>query len=200
MPGDLGLDGRGRLYNERGRGINVSTPHAGEAATVMFVFSADGLAYDRHDVEGQKKIVADTYAGAGWPAPRLMAAMADAADFYFDSIGLVRMDRCTKGRVALLGDAGYGATCGGMGAGTAMVSSYILQPDDDQGRQRHHAPGLPALTWAVPPGSPTGRHRGGAPSEYPVGPRPAAAETCRRPPSGVRAGGGPRVEHGPDRP
>jgi 2-polyprenyl-6-methoxyphenol hydroxylase-like FAD-dependent oxidoreductase len=52
VPGDLGLDGRGRLYNEPTRGITVSTPHAGEAATVMFVFSADGLAYDRHDVEG----------------------------------------------------------------------------------------------------------------------------------------------------
>ncbi|KUL26097.1 hypothetical protein ADL12_33460 [Streptomyces regalis] len=31
-----------------------------------------------------------------------------------------------EGRVALLGDAGYGATMGGMGAGVAIVGAYVL--------------------------------------------------------------------------
>jgi 2-polyprenyl-6-methoxyphenol hydroxylase-like FAD-dependent oxidoreductase len=39
---------------------------------------------------------------------------------------MVRMKQWTKGRVALLGDAGYGATCGGMGTGLAVVCAYVL--------------------------------------------------------------------------
>ncbi|MBP2707523.1 hypothetical protein JOL79_27440 [Microbispora sp. RL4-1S] len=36
------------------------------------------------------------------------------------------MDHSTGGRVALAGDAGYGATFGGMGAGVALVTSHVL--------------------------------------------------------------------------
>jgi 2-polyprenyl-6-methoxyphenol hydroxylase-like FAD-dependent oxidoreductase len=45
---------------------------------------------------------------------------------YFDSISRVRAPRWTKGRVALLGDAAWGVTLGGMGVGTAVVGAYVL--------------------------------------------------------------------------
>jgi 2-polyprenyl-6-methoxyphenol hydroxylase-like FAD-dependent oxidoreductase len=34
--------------------------------------------------------------------------------------------RWSTGRVALIGDAGYGVTLGGMGVGTAVVAAYVL--------------------------------------------------------------------------
>lgn len=47
-------------------------------------------------------------------------------DRYFDAIAQIHVDRLTKGRMALLGDAGYGATRGGMGTGVAIAASYVL--------------------------------------------------------------------------
>ena len=76
-------------------------------AKAMFYFTAPPLDYDRHDVERQKKILAEAFAGEGWEIPRMLKGMWDAPDFYFDPLSLVQMDSWSKGRVVLLGDAGY---------------------------------------------------------------------------------------------
>lgn len=53
--------------------------------------------------------------------------MNDSDDFYFDSIAQIKMDSWTKGRVALLGDAGYCASpLSGQGTNLAIVGAYIL--------------------------------------------------------------------------
>lgn len=108
------------LYNTPGRAISVSGLGA------FAVFAADRLDYDRRDLTGQKRIVTDAFAGMGWRTPALLDALADAGDLYFDSINRVDVDHWSRGRIALLGDAGYGATIGGMGVGTAIVGAYIL--------------------------------------------------------------------------
>lgn len=125
-PNDLGVRDEGILYNEPGRGLSVSAVGDRTTVNVTCVFAGEGLEYDHRDIAAQKEILAGVFAGTGWHAARLMAAMRTASDFYFDAIGIVRMDHYTKGRVALIGDAGYGATCGGMGAGMAMIASYVL--------------------------------------------------------------------------
>jgi 2-polyprenyl-6-methoxyphenol hydroxylase-like FAD-dependent oxidoreductase len=62
-----------------------------------------------------------------WEVPRLLDAMWDAPDFYFDSISQIKMDRWSMGRVVLLGDAAYCASpLSGMGTGMAMVGAYVL--------------------------------------------------------------------------
>ncbi|MER7426831.1 FAD-dependent monooxygenase [Nonomuraea rubra] len=53
--------------------------------------------------------------------------MRHASDFYFDSVGQVRMDSWTRGRVALVGDAAYSpSSLSGMGTGLALVGAYVL--------------------------------------------------------------------------
>ncbi|GGS46100.1 FAD-dependent oxidoreductase [Planobispora rosea] len=121
---DLGLGPGSSMYTEPGR--SLAAGDADGRTSVMCVFSAEGLRCDHRDTGRHRKILADAYAGMGWRAARLMEGVWGARDLYFDSIGMVRMDRFTAGRVALLGDAGYGATCGGMGAGMAMISAYVL--------------------------------------------------------------------------
>src|SRR5262245_34299412 len=53
--------------------------------------------------------------------------MASAGNIYFDRVSQIRMDRWTKGRTALVGDA---AACvslmAGEGAGLAMAEAYVL--------------------------------------------------------------------------
>lgn len=92
----------------------------------LLVFRSEPLDYDRHDVAQQKKIVADAYAGAGWRTEEIIDEMWAAEDFYLDSISQIRMEHVVRGRFALLGDAGYGATMGGMGTGLGVVGSYVL--------------------------------------------------------------------------
>jgi len=96
-------------------------------AKALLYFASDPLAYDRRDVEQQKKLVRAAYAGVGWEVPRILDGIAAATDFYFDSIAQIRMPRHHSGRVALLGDAGYCASpLSGMGTSLALVGAYVL--------------------------------------------------------------------------
>jgi 2-polyprenyl-6-methoxyphenol hydroxylase-like FAD-dependent oxidoreductase len=95
-------------------------------ASTLFVFASPPLDYDRGDLEQQKKLVADAYAGVGWEVPTLLEALWDAPELYFDSISRVDLEPWSAGRVTLVGDAACGATLGGMGTGTAVVAAYVL--------------------------------------------------------------------------
>lgn len=127
VPNHLGLDRRGLMYSEPGRCVAVGNydgdpDHAG----AMLVFRSKELTYDRRDLAAQKRILAERFAGMGWETDRVLAALADTDDLYFDAIAQIHVDRLTRGRVALLGDAGYSATMGGMGTGVAVVDAYVL--------------------------------------------------------------------------
>jgi 2-polyprenyl-6-methoxyphenol hydroxylase-like FAD-dependent oxidoreductase len=57
----------------------------------------------------------------------MLAAMPSAPDFYFDSIDRVRVDRWSRGRVVLIGDAGYcGSPLAGLGTSMSLVGAYVL--------------------------------------------------------------------------
>jgi 2-polyprenyl-6-methoxyphenol hydroxylase-like FAD-dependent oxidoreductase len=59
--------------------------------------------------------------------PRLLDAMWSATDFYFDSVGQVRLEDWSRGRVVLLGDAGYcPSPLTGMGTSLSLVGAYVL--------------------------------------------------------------------------
>jgi 2-polyprenyl-6-methoxyphenol hydroxylase-like FAD-dependent oxidoreductase len=79
------------------------------------------------DEQGRRAVLASVFADAGWECPRILEAMRDVDDVYFDHVSQIRMDRWAKGRTVLLGDA---AACvslmAGEGAGLAMAEAYVL--------------------------------------------------------------------------
>jgi len=88
---------------------------------------AEPLSYDYRDIDAQKQLVADRFAGAGWVFPQIIEQMWRTPDFYFDSMSQIRMDRWSRGRVVLLGDAGYCVSpATGQGTTVAMVGAYVL--------------------------------------------------------------------------
>ncbi len=96
-------------------------------AGAMFVVHVPGARPTTGAIATQQKaIIAAAFADLGWHAPQLLAGLPAATELYFDSISRVDVDRWSAGRVALLGDAGYGATVGGMGTSTAVVAAYLL--------------------------------------------------------------------------
>ncbi|MER6826742.1 FAD-dependent monooxygenase [Streptosporangium sp. NPDC000563] len=119
---DLDTGAGNVMYNEPGRMVALGGPKS----PTFLVFASERLDYDRYDVEGHKRILADAYRGMGWRVPELMAGLPEARDLYLDSISRVEMDHYAKGRVVLLGDAAYGNTLGGFGTGLAVVGAYVL--------------------------------------------------------------------------
>ncbi|MEU1803809.1 FAD-dependent monooxygenase [Streptomyces sp. NPDC019937] len=74
-----------------------------------------------------KRLVAERYAGARWEMPRLLEYMWGAPDFHFDAVAQIHMDTWSRGRVALLGDAGYcGSPASGQGTSMALIGAYVL--------------------------------------------------------------------------
>ncbi|WP_460069855.1 FAD-dependent monooxygenase [Streptomyces sp. YKOK-I1] len=127
VPNELGLIRTGRLYSEPGRAVMIGNYDGDpDRAGALLVFRSERLSYDRRDLAAQKRILAERFAGMGWQGPTVLAALEGADELYFDAIAQIHVDRLTHGRVALLGDAGYGATMGGMGTGVAVVGAYVL--------------------------------------------------------------------------
>jgi 2-polyprenyl-6-methoxyphenol hydroxylase-like FAD-dependent oxidoreductase len=123
----LDLDGWELLYSVPGRTAGIYPTRQGTRATAIFFFTSPPLDYDRHDVHQQQRLLADAFAGQGWEVPRLLAAMWEAPDFYFDSVAQVHLDRWSSGRVALVGDAAYGPSpMAGVGTSLALVGAYVL--------------------------------------------------------------------------
>ncbi|MER5320305.1 FAD-dependent monooxygenase [Streptosporangium roseum] len=127
VPNHLDLDRWELTYvSPRRTALTYST--AGDTgAKAMFLFASEPLEYDHRDRDRQQRILADAYAGEGWEVPRLIGGMNDAPDFYFDSLSQVHMDRWSKGRTALVGDAAYCASpASGQGTSLALVGAYVL--------------------------------------------------------------------------
>jgi 2-polyprenyl-6-methoxyphenol hydroxylase-like FAD-dependent oxidoreductase len=94
----------------------------------LFVFRDEYLTTDSPSTEQERKsVLMKVFADVGWECQRILAAMANIDTMYFDRVSQIRMNRWTKGRTALIGDA---AACvslmAGEGAGLAMVEAYVL--------------------------------------------------------------------------
>ena len=95
-PNDLGLDHVGLMYNEPGRGVMVSSGRDTAVAGVGFVFSSEELTYDRHDTGALVELIRRRYAGAGWETPRLLRALGEATDLYFDALAQIHLERWSR--------------------------------------------------------------------------------------------------------
>jgi len=101
--------------------------NGGSKASHLYLFAAPELDYDRRDVAAQRRHVVAQFADVGGEVPGMLAELPGLEDFYLDSMSQVRMKgQYTAGRVALVGDAAYGNTLGGVGTGLAVVGAYVL--------------------------------------------------------------------------
>ena len=84
-------------------GLNASMRPAHDPAMAKagLAFASEPIDYDRHDIDEQRQILVDRFAGAGWQCDALLTAAQEADDFYFDSFLQVRMPAWASGRVTL---------------------------------------------------------------------------------------------------
>jgi 2-polyprenyl-6-methoxyphenol hydroxylase-like FAD-dependent oxidoreductase len=93
----------------------------------MLTFTEPANRYDRIPRADAERVLTERMSGAGWRVDEFLAVMPGADDFYFDSINQVRVDTWHRGRVVLIGDAGYcGSPLAGLGTSMSLVGAYVL--------------------------------------------------------------------------
>lgn len=127
VPHEAQDDQRWRWYHTtHGRSVSLRSDRHGTARAMFSVQKAPEGEQD-WSTEQQKAWLRGQFEDVGWEAPRVLKAMQDTEDFYFDVLRQVHMPKWHKGRVALTGDAAWCVTpLGGVGATLAMVGAYIL--------------------------------------------------------------------------
>lgn len=82
---------------------------------------------ERGDVKAEKEAFASLYEGGAWRTEEAVEALRHGADdFYCQYSGVVKLENWSRGRVTLVGDAGYGTPPDGMGTSIALLGAYIL--------------------------------------------------------------------------
>jgi 2-polyprenyl-6-methoxyphenol hydroxylase-like FAD-dependent oxidoreductase len=124
------------MYNEPGKGVMLNAYK--NKTDIVFAFASDDeIEYDTRDQDQQRRIIAEQFAGSGWRTAELLAEVRGSNNFYFDKLCQIRMPSWTKGRIALVGDAGYCASpAAGMGGslaidGAAALADAIRERDGD---------------------------------------------------------------------
>lgn len=159
------LDGWSLMDILPGRRMVMIRPDAapGRSKAIVTWFGEHDLP-DRRDVEAQKQLVRSALADGVWHLPALSAALDTTSEFYFDALVQVHMPELSRGRVVLLGDAGYCTSpLSGQGTALALIGAYLLaselgrRPDGQaveslQAYEREMAPHIEAGR-ELPPGS-----------------------------------------------
>jgi 2-polyprenyl-6-methoxyphenol hydroxylase-like FAD-dependent oxidoreductase len=115
-----------RWHNAPGGRIVTLRPDNVGTTRATLSFLSEPRGYEDLGPERQRELLRRVFAGAGWEAPRVLAALEDAP-LYFEAVAQVRAPRWSHGRVAMVGDAACGPSpVSGMGTSLALVGSYVL--------------------------------------------------------------------------
>jgi 2-polyprenyl-6-methoxyphenol hydroxylase-like FAD-dependent oxidoreductase len=115
-----------QMYNVPGKTVMLNA-YNNKTDIILCFHSDKEIAYSYRDQDQQRRIISERFSGGGWRTQELLRELEHCRDFYFDKMCQVRMPSWTKGRVALVGDAGYCASpAAGMGGSLAIVGATAL--------------------------------------------------------------------------
>ncbi|GLY77676.1 FAD-dependent monooxygenase [Actinoallomurus iriomotensis] len=128
LPNTAGLDGELLMHVGVGRTAGMyGARHLGDARALFLFRSERELDHHHRDVPRQKELLREAFAGLHPDVDRWLEELDRTPAFYFDSISQLHMDTWSRGRVTLVGDAGYcpGPAVGGSTT-LAVVGAYVL--------------------------------------------------------------------------
>lgn len=129
IPRILTEGGMARAYVARNKFLATRTSERSVTQALVFTTQdhARLVASYREPIEAQKKLWTEIISGAGWQHKRFVEGLASCDDFYAHEQGQVKVPSLFKGRVVLLGDAGYcPAPFTGLGTTLALGGAYVL--------------------------------------------------------------------------
>ncbi|MBI3213311.1 MAG: FAD-dependent monooxygenase [Mycobacterium sp.] len=128
VPKCLARDGEATGFVEANRYAMVySAEHLDDARAVFLFRPAAALHYDYRDTARQRDLLRAQFSGMGPTVDRWLAELDRTPAFYFDSITQLQLTSWSRGRVTLVGDAGYcpGPAVGGS-TSLAVLGAYVL--------------------------------------------------------------------------
>ncbi|MFG3118920.1 FAD-dependent monooxygenase [Streptomyces sp. NPDC048197] len=128
LPNGSGLDGELLMHVGVGRTAGMYGVRHLDDARALFLFRSEReLDHHHDDVFRQKELLRGAFDGLHPDVDRWLDELDRTQAFYFDSIAQLRMDTWSRGRVTLVGDAGYspGPVVGGS-TSLAVVGAYVL--------------------------------------------------------------------------
>lgn len=115
-----------QLYNVPDKAITLNA-YNNKTDIIFCFFSENDIPYNYRDIAEQRQIIREQFAGQSWRTAELLEVIQHSENFYFDKFCQIKMPSWTKGRVALVGDAGYCASpAAGMGASLAINGAAVL--------------------------------------------------------------------------
>ncbi len=139
VPKMIAAEGEMILHVGAGRLAGLYTAQALDDARALFMFrSKTELEYHHRDALRQKELLRAAFAGMHATVDGWLDELDGTPAFYFDSITQLQMDSWSRGRVTLVGDAGYcpGPAVGGS-TSLAVLGAYVLAGELAQARGDH---------------------------------------------------------------
>ena len=116
-------------YNEPG-GLAVTLRpdrHGTTRAVLTSIIYGSDRSSSRLTPEQHKSRLRQQFKNVGWEAPRVLAQLDSTDDMYVDTLGQVKAEHWSRGRIALAGDAAWCASpVSGMGTSLSIVGAYVL--------------------------------------------------------------------------
>lgn len=115
-----------QMYNVPNKAVMLNARN--NKTDIIFCFRSEKeIPYDYRDEAQQRKIILEQFTGESWRTAELLEEVNNSKTFYFDKLCQIKMSSWTKGRVALVGDAGYCASpAAGMGGSLAIDGAAAL--------------------------------------------------------------------------
>jgi len=115
-----------QMYSEPGKTIMLHA-YNGKTDICLSYFSEQEVPYDYRNERQQRDMIAEQLKGMGWRTQELLKEVEETNTFYFDKLCQMKMPSWTKGRIALVGDAGYCASpAAGRGGSLAIDGASAL--------------------------------------------------------------------------
>jgi 2-polyprenyl-6-methoxyphenol hydroxylase-like FAD-dependent oxidoreductase len=125
------------IYSQPGRMLGRFALHS-DRTLFLFVF-----AFDRSipilDQATQKAILRERFGDGTWECPRILDELDRTENLYFDRVSQIKIERWSRGRITLVGDAAFCVSLmGGQGSALAITGAYVLAGELAKAAGRHH--------------------------------------------------------------
>ena len=115
-----------QMYNEPGK-MAMLNAYNGKTDVVLCFASDQEIPYDYRNEEQQRQLILNHFSGVGWRTAEMLEEVKQSKTVYFDRLCQIKLPSWTKGRVALVGDAGYCASpAAGKGGSLAIDGAAAL--------------------------------------------------------------------------
>jgi 2-polyprenyl-6-methoxyphenol hydroxylase-like FAD-dependent oxidoreductase len=128
------------IYGEAGRMIGRFALHD-DRTLFLFVYAAAVEPQSAMpSLSAQKAALRGRFGDGKWECQRILDELEQTQDLYFDHVSQIKMERWSKGRIALVGDAAFCVSLmAGQGSALAMTAAYVMAGELAKARGSHGA-------------------------------------------------------------